>query len=471
MTRYHILLVLLFFLGGCGTSKDGSNSGQVATNADATVVGASKSVVVLADYATKPVDILVIRENSGALRAPEFPFGIRINQPSNGGVMAIQTLALGLLETLGARARVAFLDTTFANEDGYRSGAGRLLRVPPKVPGAAPGDAIITAKTNLQFLDDVVATSRWTQDQYNPLFFRPLDVIMRLAAASTDATTTSAGFLRREAFLSILYVTYSDEIYESTESGDVAEALNAAVGAGNWSVSGIVPDRTGCAWKKTDKSDRNTNDGGDIAKMDPNYKRKNKIHKLIESSGGIFGSLCQDTYFETVGRFVKEATRAGYFPVPISDVIDPKSISVTVAGYPAEGWRYLVSEKTLLLPTTIKVGTVVTVTYTVTGITTGAVITPTAGVDGEIPVIKPSQLSKSELAFATSIRSILQREGCIGCHPKYSAYEAAWNERATILMAIQRMKGDLKRMPRNATNDADFSSVGNFTDLKTWLSE
>ncbi len=479
-------LLTLFLISGCGMGifgdddKNNSGAGDSAENAseegEELNTGPETQIVfsVTAEYENPPVDVLVLKENSGTIHSNQNPFSKRLYVSNNDVTRAYQEFAVRLYFSK-LDFKLGFLESMFNNDEEMITKAGHLLK-------GIEGDPVAFDANATNFVDEVVERSN-TQpgaevsegaQRNNPNFFFPLTSIERFLKNNAEETSSSNGFLRDGALLSILFVGISDPIKESRETSEIIELLDESRGAGNWIVNVLGAPKEGCEYTKTDETKIHTNQGQYYANSDDpsvflEYKRRNKMVKLQEASGGIFQNICEEDYVEFMRKVVTEGTKTAFFSVSEQferEVIEG-SLEVLVNGNPIEGWQFRTATQTLLLPTTIPTGTIVEIKYKTPAKEGDKVIESPVEQTEEIPDIEEVELSPAELAWINNIRTIFQNNGCISCHGEYNEFEGAWNARNQVLQRITLDESDPLSMPQNSS----FDSAVNRQAVIDWIED
>lgn len=457
-----VMLALMIHLNSCGflgigESDEGAGdlSNPINTGTETTM-----QFSITADYAFGPVDVVVMKDNNSTINANQNPFANRLYRDNNEVTRGFQEFAIRLYFS-ELDFRLGFVETMFASDADADEKAGNLLL-------GVEGDDIFFTTQSPRFVDEVVERSAIAPGaevsegvaRGNPNFFYPMLTIQKSIEIGGDPLSPTYQFLRPGAHLSIVYVGISDPIKESIETSDIIALLDENRGAGNWTVNVLGVPREGCEWEQTDSTRVHTNQSQYYANSDDPavytaFKRRNKMLKLQEASDGIFTSICEESYLDFMQRAVTEGTKSGFFSLtPFTRPVIEGTLEVKVNGNAIEGWRYREATQTLLLPTTIPVGTQVDVTYK-TPVQEGDRVfeSPVEQVE-EIPEIREQELTPSQLTFLNSIRNIFQNNGCIGCHSQYSEYDAAWDNRNQILERISLDDSNPLSMPQNSTFDS-----------------
>lgn len=138
------------------------------------------------------------------------------------------------------------------------------------------------------------------------------------AVSSTMLAGPNAGFLRSDARLYVAYVT--DE--EDSSSGTPASFKNSIVAAKGGDASQIFfaaiagPNPTGCFNFLSGSADAGA-----------------RYLEVVDSTGGLFGSICDADFGVTLQNLAFEVTAAGN-NFPLTEVPDPTTIQVLVNGIP-----------------------------------------------------------------------------------------------------------------------------------------
>jgi hypothetical protein len=471
--KTHIAWTILLMLASCGRMKP---SDTPAETSDLNGSDQSRLADVVltesftASHQSTPVDILILRENSDRINSTGAPFSYRLFREGNIDFeQGFQEMAVRLY-FLKANWQVGFLEPMF-NDDTEARNRGGLL-----VSHASAGSVLTPNTTN--FLDtfaslSMIAPGPTISDSVlrgNASFLYPLQSLRSLMRRTNEGGS-SHQFLRPGALLTVLYVGYLPENKESIDVQDMVSELDASRGAGNWVVHVLSPPKDGCSFRTIPANqERHSNMDPAAANSDDPavynaFKRPNKMIKLQEYSGGMFKSLCDDSYVEFMENVVDEGTRNAHFPVKLKDPADPKSIVITVNHSEVEGWRYIVETQTLLVPTTVTSGSEFVVLYKHAGVTTTVADDGSVAGDSITPIVG-QKLSQSEIDYYGGIRDVLQSNGCIGCHAAYGNYLGAWDNRTQILDRINRTPGATGFMPQGRP---DFDTQANKDALIGWL--
>ena len=418
-----------------------------------------------ASWERRPVDYLIIRENSAFIDSRDYPFAGRLYREGPDASRAMQELAIRLYFS-GNDLRVGFVEPMFANDDAARVNAGALLRGSE----ASPEYYLHTDSAN--FVDKFVTRSAVAHGteisngraHNNAHYNYPMKALNGVLNETTRTGSPTEGFLRNEAFLSILYIGYTDPVKEATDSAWMIEQLNAKRGAGNWKVSVLAPPAEGCRWTANDGTDIHTNEHSFAANTtDPDaiksWQRQDKMLRLQTWSEGLFFSICETDYTEFMKEFAGTASANSFFPVILESAPVDDNIIVSVDDQPVTGWRYDKVSRTLLIPTTISSGTEFEISYT--GMTEeggdAIVEAPESSIPETIPEISGGGINPSEITYIESIRGIMVSNGCIGCHPAYGSYDGAWRDRDRIVARIILEPADPLSMPQNSDFDSEAS--------------
>jgi len=229
--------------------------------------------------------------------------------------------------------------------------------------------------------------------------------------------------------------------------------LDEAKGEGNWMVSAIIPDETGCAYRQVNGTPRHTNDlYVQSADAWETYPRLSKVLKLQRHSGGLMQSLCGDSYTEFMAEFAGAGTKSAHFAVELEKPADPATITITVNGSPVEGWRYKIADQILMVPTSIVPGTAFQVSYT-TPEEKGddELYIPDEGID-TIADIQEVSLSPANIAFLSDVRPVMLANcttgGCHGNVFNAGDFDQVWSYRVSIVDRMNRAPAATGFMPQ-----------------------
>ncbi len=420
---------------GCGMKP--SDRLLALRAADSEIESQEVSVDVVANYEIKPVDVVVLRESHNVFRNGGYPFMKKLYQQVNEP-LAYKNLAVRLFNS-GLDFQLGVANSTFNTQAEAATGAGLLL-------GNATNQNHIMDATGFDFLSAV--QTRLTNTFDRNLAF-PITTIKQLLDRSATVGNESTGMIREDAILSILVVGILDEVADSFDTADLIQRLDDLKGPGNWIVSALMPEATGCAYQLNDGTARHSNDFYTPSNFEA-YERRNKVLKLQQHSGGIFQSICADSYVDFTDKFVSEGTKTGFFEDDLNSNAQPETIVVRTGDITVEGWKYKPSAHLLMLPTLIKSGTVVSISYkTAPESDDAGWFNPASGRE-TISKIEDVELSPAEIAYYDGIQDIMQRN-CTACHAQYNNFDATWNNRVNIQMRISLPATDPLSMPRNTT--------------------
>lgn len=406
-----------------------------------------------ADYELPPVDVLVIQEHHNHFRNNNLPFRGPLyasqSVPTAYDHLAVRLFNSGLDFQLGA------INSTANNINDATTNTGALL------DDGAGGNQILTAE-GFNFFTDALTVLTPTFDRNESYPFTAIKGLLDRSAQGG----AEGDFLREDAKLAVLYVGVLDEVNEVHSANAMIEMLDNAKGAGNWRFSGMIPDKNGCSFRDNNGTLRNTNDiytGADSSLWDA-YPRQNRIHEVIEKSGGVLTSICSESYIDLIEDFMKQGTSLGFFEVSLDEYPDPDSIEVVMNGFAVEGWRYDAESNVMMIPTTIRPGMDFTVSFrTVEDLVEG--LFEDDFIYEEISQIEEVALSPAEIAFFDEIQDVMIRN-CTGCHNQYSDFDATWNNRVNIEMRIQLPETDPLSMPQNTT----FAMPDDMSKILNWIS-
>lgn len=390
-----------------------------------------------AEYSQKPVDVLVMRENSNrinsqavaattapAFPAAQYPFGRKlfVNANMTDGVPRAMKNFAARLFYAPVDFRLAVVETVFANDAAAATGAGSLL--------SPAGESGIINRDTASFLDVAERRPNAITERNDINFHYPYKALQGVLTKSS-APVGATGFLRNGAMLAVLYIGYSDEIKESMESSDMIAALDASRGPGNWVVWAIMPDEAGCEWHTGRHTNEDYFTAPSTAEQWASYKRKNKMHKLVKHSGGKYKSLCfapTDTthpYMAFIDQFVNEGMSQAFISVKLDKKPVAESIKITVNGSEVEGWRYDPNNEVLMVPTTIKSGTKFSVTYDTVVTVAGTIYNGPSGGGEVLSDISGGVISQRQIQFNDSVRAVFATN-CNGCHNnRYNNFDFA----------------------------------------------
>ena len=474
--RWKLVFLAGLLSGACSVFdplKDQSNDegdfqAVEVANGTSTTVGNQKILELTADYVKKPVDVLIIRENSNYLNRPPFSYKLFDDEP--GYIRSFMNLITRFYFS-ESEFRIGILEPVFNNDQDALTKSGRLIT-------GAEGEANWFSPQTESLIDrfmERISVSPGAElsngvVRNNAQFNYPLRVLKDFMKQNETEGSSSFQFLRPNARLSILYVGYLDQVKESTDTSEISKLLNEKIGPGNWTVNVLAPPSDGCEYQVDDtrkahtNSDRyaaNSDDPAEIAA----YQRKAKMIRLQELSEGAFESICAESYKDFMEEYYNVSTKNAWFSVDPDGFPIPETIRVYIDETPVEGWTYHPLINRIKLPTSIPVGTKFHVVYSLKD-TEGQEIYVKDEFLDEIPELKKTEQTPSEIEFYSSIQGILQSNNCIACHGAYRNYEAAWRDKDKILARINLPDSDPLSMPQNST----FDSAENKGSLLNWIS-
>jgi hypothetical protein len=167
--------------------------------------------------------------------------------------------------------------------------------------------------------------------------------------------------------------------------------------------------------------------------------------KLQAASGGLFQSICSTSHSDFIAKLGAEGIKQAFFDVKLKVKPDPKTFEIRVAKTSIKDWKYNTETQVLSLPTTIKPGTKLTITYESIEKPEGEIIKSSSGESERIGKIGETRLSPAEAAYISDgVRDAMAT--CRGCHGKYNTYATVFAEKDLISGRI--MNGT---MPPNQT--------------------
>jgi hypothetical protein len=425
---------------------------------------------IVAEYESKPVDVIFLRGSSSVFGDVNVPFRGRLVTAINKEV-ALRELAVRL-QNLGVDLQFGVLPTVFGDRNQANLNGGLLLGLPNN-----PADPKFIMKPGESFIE--AASARMSQGIEVNARIYPMTSIKELIAKS-KVDGPSKGMIRSNAILAIFALNYADEDDESLDWTYIRDLLDSEKGPGNWSLSVISPPKTGCAYKATNGMlDRHTNmhyigltngqPSADGAQLWPTYVRRNKTISLQEYSSGVFQDLCADSYAGFVNSFASETMQAGFFEVALKVPADHTSIEVTVNDSPVEGWRYFPEGPKLLIPTSVKNGTKVVIKYQTPRVVNGEVVYGPKDAKESNGKIGGANVSTAQLAFANG-GAQAALAGCGGnCHNgrNFANFDMALQFGANIQSRVKiadGTPGDMPPGPGNALNATQIKAIDDWVN-------
>ena len=460
MTKFKMtkILIALGIVQGCGTAISRVNS-TLSHGADSVADDRQIQVDLTVAYSLKPIDFLIVEENGYALN--QDPFGTRL-------ALAHSTFAARVYES-SLDFHLAVLDANYQppteetdpNADPERILASAnplasMLRfnvVEPSAKTPPPvGEASFLDSNTPQLVSLINARLSLTAAR-NSKSLRPFAAVRHALVNAATIGNPDNKFLRKGAFLALMFVASSDEKDEQLSAPDMQVFLDTTVGAANWSVSLIAPDATGCI--RDDAGHRTTSE---------KYVKRNAMLNLVKQSGGRFLSICSASYNAFFSDYATTAGGNDFFNVNLSAPALWTSIKMSSHGRPLTGWQYLPGQSVLKAPTFIVNGTPINLTFEKDLGDKPNPITP-FGHD----ILQEHQLSPAEIAFTKTVNPVLQAN-CNACHgaggpqTQYvDKYAALIVHKADIIDRINRPTGDAQKMPKGgALSAADIATIVNF---------
>lgn len=428
-----LLSLFLGALGGCGASSSQENpqsQGSSGTSADATAedgrVTERRFVSLTADYRLPPVDLLIIRENTGAWN----------RQPFAGRWAAAVPILAARLQYAQLDLRVKIVEAGLPNWAA--------------VPAPTPVDEVL-AGDSPTFAADLAAAMQLRSSGDRQA---PLTVIHSLVSGTSKDLigVGTEGFLREGAKLAILMAGASDEVQEQLLPIDVAAALDTRMGRGRWIASALVPDKLGCVIDATTGQRTNLE----------SYVRRNLQLRLQEMSQGMWSSICEDSYSLFFDALATEGTGTTHFDIrlpalPPGDEIVSDSVEVTAERGVVRNWRLHPDDMRLEVPTLVRPGMQLTIAFDVRTLHP-TIVGPADNAPDETPDVVSREISPEEQEFVDEINPVLA-SSCGGCHGANSGrvfvvgnFANALANRGMILNRIERVAGDPLRMPTGGMN-------------------
>lgn len=443
-----------------GASSEDPKEAVKSEDGKSVVAGDALKFEITANYTSKPTDVVVLLENSDRIMTENSPIAPRLLRANGASVLALMVFA-GKLYNVDADIRFGALQTVFDTEDNARKYIGNLA-------ADKEGKNQILSPTSAQFSDMVFARLNSLGVGNNWALYRPLTALRRMIDLSEKEGNGTSGFIRKDATLSVLAIGWMNEIGEPIESADMIQFLDAKKGAGNWVLSAITSPKEGCttptANGSTWMSNGDASAAGNTADAETlkNFERVNKLIKLQEYSGGVFGSICDQTLVPAIDRFFAQGMQSAYFAVKLPKPAIAASIKVTVNNSPVSGWSYATGTQELRLPTSIPRETKVVITFN-----EAVAITESFHDSGEevekIDPILAKDIPQSEKEFLSlGVRDIINAK-CAGCHNPYRDYAGVFAARQRIAQRI--MNGS---MPQNEPTWKDTAEAKTVLD---WIAK
>jgi len=315
----------------------GTAAPAVASTGDANQGGGPAiNLNLTASYQTRPVDLLIVRD------------GDSHGQPMDSRIKAALPVLSARLWNLTASVstlHVAVLDHYF---DAYNQDpknpqikTATPIKDPKKPDLVLAAENIPAAEFSAAILSRVsIAGSRGGSA-------RPASV---LKAAFDEARLPNGGdmggLMRPEAFWSVLYIGSELNPDDPLDQSDVAALLKDH--AAGYRISALTIDKAGCSFAGVDRPQQANS---------KNQPQRNLEAKMQEMTGGVFGSVCAETYSLFMDDFVKQGTGTQYFSVDLPTPLQASSIKIFSAqGAPVKEFSYVPGAKQIQVSTLIASG-------------------------------------------------------------------------------------------------------------------
>ena len=346
-TTYLCSWIAVSGLVGCGAAKPfghkrtadsaGSAAPAAAPAGDATqAAGPAVNLNLKASYQTRPVDVLIVRD------------GDSHGQPMDSRIKAalpVLSARLWNLATSASTMHVAVLDHYFGPENQDPNKPQIKTATPIKDPKKPD---LVLAAENIPMADFSAALlARVSIAGSRGGSARPASV---LKAAYDEARSPNGGdmggLMRPEAFWSVLYIGSVLNPDDPLDQSDIAAVLKDH--AGGYRISALTIDKAGCSFAGLDHPQQANS---------KNLPQRNLEAKMQEMTGGVFGSVCAETYSLFMDDFVKQGTGSQYFSVDLPMPLQASSIKIfSDQGAPVKEFSYVQGSKQIQVSTLIANG-------------------------------------------------------------------------------------------------------------------
>ena len=270
------------------------------------------------------------------------------------------------------------------------------------------------------------------------------EVPLDLSAAMQEIDSME---IRSDSTLAVLLI--SESVPSADAMREIVNALNAT--AERWSFSALVPS-------------------GGNSFCGSSFADDRTLEEVTSDSGGILGSICDDSFASFFSRYLVEGTGADVFHVEIDPGLNPEHLTITRGGDVLNDWTYDAILGRLALSRMIPLGSEITITVRPPEPDPEPEPEPEPvdpPEEPEDPEPPPTPVDPGEAVFLADINPILENNcSGAGCHGEGTAnreyvgqYQEVRAGKDAILDRVQRDENTPGRMPPSGMDPEELQAL------------